>query len=108
MAVIDINKLKKYFEENRVFVTEHAAESFRQRGIKIKDIRNAINNGEIIEQYPNDFPFSSCLILGMDMQNNKIHICISDEGSMSRIITAYYPDKEKWSEDLRVRKESEI
>jgi len=24
---------------------------------------------------------------------------------MSRVITAYYPDKEKWTEDFRTRKE---
>lgn len=31
---------------------------------------------------------------------------MSDEGSMSRIITAYYPDKDKWSVDFKVRKEN--
>jgi hypothetical protein len=31
---------------------------------------------------------------------------MSDEGSMSRIITAYYPDKNKWNADFKTRKEN--
>ena len=87
-----------------VFVTGHAAERFRQRGIRTPDIRSAVMTGEIIEQYPDDFPFPSCLILGADRQGRKLHVCMSDEGTSSRIITAYYPDPAKWSVDFKVRK----
>ena len=104
--MINIDTLKRYFEQNRVFVTQHAAERFRQRGIKIKDIRFAINNGEIIEQYPDDFPFESCLVLGKDQNNIFIHVCMSDEGSSSRIVTAYYPSENKWNADFKTRKEN--
>ena len=104
--MIDIEKLRSYFEDDTVFVTEHAAERFRQRGIRISDIRNAVNSGEIIEQYPDDFPFPSCLILGNDRHDNSIHVCMSDEGTSSRIITAYYPDLNKWNDDLKTRKEN--
>ena len=104
--MIDIEKLRSYFDDDTVFVTEHAAERFRQRGIRISDIRNAVNSGEIIEQYPDDFPFPSCLILGNDRHDNYIHVCMSDEGTASRIITAYYPDLNKWNDDLKTRKEN--
>ena len=53
--LIEIKRLRSYFEDDTVFVTEHAAERFRQRGIKISDIRNAVNTGEIIEQYPSSY-----------------------------------------------------
>lgn len=105
--MIDIERLKEYFENDTVFVTEHAAERFHQRGIKITDIKNAINTGEIIEQYPDDYPFPSCLVLGNDKKGSKIHVCMSDEGTSSRIITAYYPDPIKWSDDYKNRKENE-
>lgn len=104
--MIDIEKLQQYFENDTVFITEHAAERFRQRGIKISDIKCAITNGEIIEQYPDDYPFPSCLILGNERTGKKIHVCISDEGTASRIITAYYPDVTKWSKDMKTRKEN--
>ena|GEM_PF-86870 len=46
--MIEIENLQKYFVEDKIFVTEHAAERFRQRGIRISDIRNAVNFGEIM------------------------------------------------------------
>ena len=73
--------------------------------IKAKDVRYAVNSEEIIEQYPEDYPFPSCLILGKTKSGDYIHVVMSDEGSMGRVITAYYPDKEKWTDDLRNRKE---
>ena len=105
--MIDIEKLRQHYRDDMVFVTEHAAERSRQRGILSRDIRSAVENGEIIEQYPDDFPFPSCLILGTNLEGKRIHVCMSEEGSASRIITAYYPDEEKWSEDFRIRKENE-
>lgn len=103
--MIDINKLISYFENDMVFSTAHSALRFRQRGIKIIDIRQAVFNGEIIEQYPDDFPFPSCLIKGKISSNKVIHVVMSDEGSSSRIITAYYPDPDKWDNELKIRKE---
>ena len=88
-----------------MLISEHAVMRFKQRDIKMKDIRYAINNGEIIEQYPDDYPYPSCLILGKTKSDEYIHIVMSDEGTMSRIITAYYPDADKWSQDFRTRKE---
>lgn len=102
--MIDIKQLLIYYENDKVFVTAHATERFRQRGIKVKDIRNAIENGEIIEQYPDDFPYPSCLILGQTKDSRPIHVVISDEGSSSRIITAYIPSEEKWESDLKTRR----
>ena len=103
--MIDIKQLQAYYEADRVFITAHAAERFRQRGIHIKDIRHAVMTGEIIEQYPEDYPYPSCLLLGMTEENHPIHVVMSDEGTASRIITAYYPSSEKWENDLRTRKE---
>lgn len=103
--MIDIEKLREYYKSDMVFITEHAAERHRERKIKSKDVRNAVENGEIIEQYPDDYPFPSCLILGKDQAGNPLHVCMSDEGSASRIITVYHPDPERWSDDFRTRKE---
>ena len=105
--MILIDHLRQHYQNDAVFITEHAAERARQRGIVSRDIRNAVENGEIIEQYPDDYPFPSCLILGKDLVGKNIHVCISEEGTSSRVITAYYPDKDKWSDDFRIRKENE-
>lgn len=101
---IEIEQLRKYRAEDKIFTTNHAAERFRERKISVGDIYKAITGGEIIEQYPNDYPYPSCLILGENQRGEKIHVVLSDEGTASRIITAYFPDVDKWSEDFRVRR----
>ncbi len=103
--MIELKKLQSYFAADNVFVSDHAAKRFRERGLKIKDVRNAVQFGEIIEQYPDDYPYPSCLILGVSSAQEKIHVVMSDEGTASRIITAYFPDKEKWNDDLKTRRE---
>ena len=63
--MIELENLKLYFERDAVFISDHAVKRFRERGIKIKDVRTAVYSGEIIEQYPDDYPYPSCLILGL-------------------------------------------
>ena len=66
---------------------------------------NAIDNGEIIEQYPDDFPFPSCLVLGISVKGKYIHIVVSLNDGKIYLITAYIPDADKWESDLKTRKE---
>lgn len=51
-----------------------------------------------------DFPFPSCLIFGYTTDNKILHVAASDEGSMSRIITAYFPSTDKFHDDFKTRK----
>ncbi|MCD8148263.1 MAG: DUF4258 domain-containing protein [Clostridiales bacterium] len=106
--MIDIEKLRLYYQQDNVLMTQHSSERCRQRNIRKKDIRNAVMTGEIIEQYPEDFPYPSCLILGYTEKKNVIHVVMSDEGTGSRIVTAYFPDFEKWQPDFKTRKEKKI
>lgn len=103
--MIEIEKLREYVADGKIFTTEHAAERFRQRGISIRDVVDAIKFGEIIEQYPNDYPYPSCLIWGKTLSGKNIHAVLSDEGTSSRIITAYFPDLDKWSTDFKSRRQ---
>lgn len=103
--MIDIEILKKYIEKDTIFISEHAKNRCRERRIKQKDVRNCIMTGEIIEQYPEDFPFPSCLVFGYALDGRIIHAVISDEGESGRIITAYIPSMDVFEKDLRTRKE---
>ena len=103
--MLDLNKLREYYRQEKVIITIHAQERLRQRGIKAKDVRNCVMTGEIIEQYPDDFPFPSCLIFGKTINGKILHVVASDEGTGSRIITAYFPDNIKLGDDLKTRRE---
>ena len=59
---------------------------------------------EIIKQYEDDKPFSSCLILGMSIGNKFIHVVVSTDNDFIYLITAYIPNKEQWEDDLKTRK----
>ena len=76
----------------------------QQRSIERSEIIAAVMNGEIIEQYENDFPFPSCLVLGHIRITTDIHIVCSITNNGMALITAYYPD-ERFSDDNRTRRE---
>ena len=103
--MIDIKVLQEYYNQDKIIISTHVLERCRRRGIKQKDIRNCIFSGEIIEQYPEDFPFQSCLIYGYAIDGRILHVVASDEGTASRIITAYIPNTDKFEEDLKTRRE---
>lgn len=75
-----------------------------ERGILLEDVMNALNNGSIIEEYSDDYPFASCLILGTSNEKN-LHVCASLDDGYIYIITAYIPDSTRWESDLKTRKE---
>lgn len=102
--MIDIQKLREYYKQHKVFMSEHAANRCIQRDIKQKDIKNCILTGEIIEQYPDDFPWPSCLIYGHTTDNRVIHVVASDNGEYTKIITAYLPDIKTFNSDLKTRR----
>ena len=69
------------------------------------DVKEAINSGEIIEDYPEDYPDPSCLILGKSGENQNIHVVCGIHEDELWLITAYYPDPGKWLDDYKTRKE---
>ncbi len=102
--VIDIEELRKINAPERIIITEHARIRLVERKISVKDVVNCIANGEIIEQYEDDKPFPSCLILGIAINNKYIHVVVSSDGDFIHLITAYYPSTEKFENDLKTRK----
>jgi hypothetical protein len=78
----------------------------QQRGINPSDIKNCIMKGEIIENYPEDYPYPSCLILGTSIERKIIHIVAGIGNECLWIITAYFPATDKWNKDFKTRKES--
>ena len=103
--VIDIVKLKTMNTPEQIAVTKHAKERLLERNITIADIVNGIATGEIIKQYEDDKPLPSCLILGNSVKNRYIHIVVSHDVEYIYLITAYFPDLEKWENGFRTRKE---
>ena len=84
----------------------HAVERMFERGISSDDVRKVSETGKIIENYPNDKPFPSCLVLGRIGNNNPLHVVLAmDPGAQKAIvITVYEPDPKQWESDFERRK----
>lgn len=74
-----------------------------ERMITPEEIKNAIFNGEIIEEYPDDTRGESCLVLHVE-KSRTIHVVCSPKDDYLAIITAYIPAPEQWSADFRIRR----
>ena len=105
MEILDINNIKKMVREGKIRWTNHTIVRLFQRSITQEDIEVALLNGEIIEEYESDYPYPSCLVYGINLNNEVIHIVCGLNEIELWIITAYYPDNIKWEDDLKTRKE---
>ncbi|MCS4542161.1 MAG: DUF4258 domain-containing protein [Euryarchaeota archaeon] len=95
---MDIDQIKKAIKEGRINITEHADEELANDNISNELLYQSVLNGEIIEDYPNDFPFPSCLILGKDEKGRPIHSvwAFAEKYNIAILITAYIPAINKW------------
>lgn len=91
-------------ERSNIRLTLHVLERCRQRKIGFEDIRNVLIHGEIIEQYPNDYPYPSCLELGLSISGKYLHVCCGIGNNKLWLITAYYPSEGEWNCDMKTRK----
>jgi len=82
---------------------EHAIQRMFERDILESDIEDTINNGEIIEEYCDDKPYPS--FLSLRFCDKPLHVVFAKNQKENTIIviTTYYPNKEKWSNDYKTR-----
>lgn len=99
-----IEQIQRYCKERRIGWSIHAAEMMMKRGISRLDVLNCLENGEIIEDYPNSFPYPSCLVFGFSVSGKIIHTVVGMKEDMLMVITAYFPDNVKFEDDLRTRR----
>jgi hypothetical protein len=76
-----------------------------QRRISDPDIRELLKLGTIIEDYPDDVPYPSCLISGT-VNNRPLHVVMAynNVDSEAIVITAYEPALDTWSENYTRRR----
>lgn len=108
MKIID--DIKSSISKKRYNISLHARYEMspKEDDISEKELIESILNGEIIEDYPNDKPFPSCLIFGKTEEGRPIHaVCAySKDDNITIIITTYEPDINRWI-DYRYRGEFE-
>lgn len=91
----------------RLIYRQHAVRRMFERAISTDDVAAALAGGQVIEDYPIDTPYPSCLWLGYS-NGKPLHIVFADnQGDDERIvITVYQPDPALWADDFATRKTS--
>lgn len=99
---MSIEEIQDKITKSEYRLSDHAVKMMIKRSIKRSELKNAIINGEIIEEYPDDKYSPSCLIYGKTEGGRDLHIQVSLPPKVI-IITAYEPDLNEWI-DGRVRR----
>lgn len=102
---MDIEKLQLTAKNGNIEWRKHVLIRLAERNISQNVILEVVINGEIIETYPDDKPFPSCLIFkfigdipyhvvaGFNLHNEKTYI-----------ITVYNPDLNRFKQDFKTRR----
>jgi len=90
---------------NRIRITDHADEEAQADNLSFEEIFISVLQGEIIEDYPDDEPYPSCLIYGETFSKEPIHSvwAYNKKNKWTVLITVYRPDPNRWI-DWRTRR----
>jgi len=81
----------------------HAIERMFQRDISESAVEKAIKEGTVIESYLDDKPYPSYLAL-IFIEEKPLHVVYAKDSHTNVVITAYYPNPNKWENNFKVRK----
>ncbi|MBR1646961.1 MAG: DUF4258 domain-containing protein [Selenomonadaceae bacterium] len=104
MPPCSLERIKNLCDNGNLRWTMHIMTRLLQRGISLDDVTTAIKSGEILENYPDDYPYPSCLIFEHGKDAQALHVvCGANENDLW-LITAYRPSPENWEDDLKTRR----
>lgn len=90
---------------NRIRITDHADEETHADDLSFDEVFFSVFQGEIIEDYPKDAPYPSCLIYGDTFIGDPVHSvwAYNEDNRWAVLITVYRPDPNRWI-DRRYRR----
>jgi len=105
LSMTEIEAIIESIKANRFRITDHADEEANNDEISLVQAFESIANGEVIERYPEDKPYPSCLIYSRLGNGDPIHTvwAFNPTTNASVLITTYRPDPRRWI-DGKIRK----
>ena len=67
------------------------------------EVRSVVEQGKVVEDYPEDPRGHSCLLLGFGDGHRPIHVVCAPKSDYLAIITAYLPEPAEWTADFKTR-----
>ena len=95
---MNIQVIISAIQEHLIRITDHADEEAQADTLTFDEIFFSVLQGEIIEDYPTDKPYPSCLIYGNNFEGEPIHSvwAYNDKTKWAVLITGYRPDPNRW------------
>jgi len=95
---MEIENIVDAIRNSRVRITDHVDEEVFDDNLAYEEIYFSVTNGKVIEDYPSDKPYPSCLILGRNFSGEPIHSvwAYNPENLWTVLITVYRPDPVRW------------
>jgi hypothetical protein len=94
--VNDIEKIRGDIRERELVLTRHAVQEALADRVTLDEIREALLNGAILEDYPAHQRGPCCLIYGITNDGIDLHIVVTKGKLPVRVITVYKPTPPKW------------
>lgn len=96
-----LQKIQECLLSDQILYSKHArTEMLKEEFGRIFEhqVYEAIQNGEIIEEYREDKPYPSCLIFGETVKRRPLHVVVAfnEKENQIIVITVYQPDASKW------------
>ena len=97
---MSIGDIVEAIRAGRVRITDHADEEAQADRLTYDEIFDSVARGQIIEDYPDDRPYPSCLILGSLTGGYPLHSVwgYNEASGWAVLITVYRPDPDRWIE----------
>ncbi len=115
---MNIGVLREAVARGLVHVTDHADEEANNDSLALEEIYEPLSSGRVIEDYPEDRPYPSCLVMGYCHQRKTerderdaepiqpVHSvwAYNESSGFCVLVTVYRPDPARWSDDYEKRR----
>jgi hypothetical protein len=99
-----IDLIRQAINANRYRISKHAVIEMRNDEFDLDDVLLSVENGKVIENYPEDKRSPSCLIFGYSYNERSIHSVWGYMEQVAICITVYQPDPKEWIDNETRRK----
>lgn len=101
---MQIETIQELVKEENIVWSMHFSKRLRERDFSEEDVLYCILHGEVIEDYPDAYPYPACLIYGNTIRGDILHVVVGKSEEHVYMVTGYFPNLEKFEADLKTRR----
>jgi hypothetical protein len=91
---LHVDKIHQLAGQDRVAFKKHAVIRMHQRGITADEVKAVLQDCALVEDYPDDYPLPSMLVLGYTSDNRPVH----------GVVALHEPTLTVWKEGFKERR----